>query len=164
MVCPTCGLRRVAFHEDDGNPENDENNPSGYKQRAENWICGNHENDENHGNPWCKPRVPQTTTGLEIPNKSHVNITLTIPRGERFAERIFRIRLSLRNETFGANVSRPFGPKMPKGPFRTKNAIAMEIVVFCYRGSVLLSAPIRCHLNQEKQYPNYYCGSELLSR
>ena len=33
----------------------------------------------------------------------------------------------------------------PKGPFRTKNAIAMEIVVFCYRGSLLLSLPIRCH-------------------
>ena len=29
--------------------------------------------------------------------------------------------------------------KSPKGPFRTKNAIAMEIVVFCYRGSILLS-------------------------
>ena len=30
--------------------------------------CGNHgsqENDENHGNPGCKPRVPQTTD-LEI--------------------------------------------------------------------------------------------------
>ena len=28
---------------------------------------GNHGNDENHGNPGCKPRVPQTT-GLEIPD------------------------------------------------------------------------------------------------
>ena len=52
----------------------------------------------------------------------------------------------------------------PKGPFRTKNAIAMEIVVFCYRGSLLLSVLIRCHFSQEKQHPNYYRGSELLSR
>ena len=53
---------------------------------------------------------------------------------------------------------------MPKGPFRTKNAIAMEIVVFCYRSSVLLSVPIRCRFSQEKQHPDYYRGSELLSR
>ena len=53
---------------------------------------------------------------------------------------------------------------VPKGPFRTKNAIAMEIVVFCYRCSLLLSAPIRCHFSQEKQHPNCHCGSESLSR
>ena len=46
----------------------------------------------------------------------------------------------------------------PKGPFRTKNAIAMEIVVFYYRGSNLLSVPIRCHFFQEKT------ASKLLSR
>ena len=57
----------------------------------------------------------------------------------------------------------------PKGPFRTKNAIAMEIVVFCYRGSILLSALIRCHSSQENSIQittavvNYYRGSELLS-
>ena len=67
MVCV-----RVAFHENDGNPENDENdedNSDSYKQGVECWIRGNHgnhENDENHENPGCKPRVPQTT-GLEIP-------------------------------------------------------------------------------------------------
>ena len=32
----------------------------------------------------------------------------------------------------------------------------MEIVVFCYRGSILLSVPIRCILPQERQHPNYY--------
>ena len=64
---------RVAFHENDGNPENDENdedNSDSYKQGVECWIRGNHgnhENDENHENPGCKPRVPQTT-GLEIPD------------------------------------------------------------------------------------------------
>ena len=32
----------------------------------------------------------------------------------------------------------------------------MEIVVFCYRGSILLSMPIRCHFSQEKcLHPNY---------
>ena len=59
---------------------------------------------------------------------------------------------------------------LPKGPFHTKNAIAMEIVVFCYRGSILLSVPIRCHFSQEKRRPkwttiavaNYYRGSDLL--
>ena len=30
----------------------------------------------------------------------------------------------------------------------------MEIVVFCYRGSILLPVPIRCHFSQEKQRPN----------
>ena len=61
---------RVAFHENDGNHENDEDNSDSYKQGVECWIRGNHgnhENDENHGNPGCKPRVPQTT-GLEIPS------------------------------------------------------------------------------------------------
>ena len=66
---------RVAFHENDGHHENDENdkdNLHSYKQGVQRWIRGNHgnhENDENHGNPGCKPRVPQTT-GLEIPEIS----------------------------------------------------------------------------------------------
>ena len=52
---------RVAFHENDGNHENDEideDNPDSYKQGVECWIRGNHgnhENDENHENPGCKP-------------------------------------------------------------------------------------------------------------
>ena len=65
MVC-----MRVAFHENDGNRENDEDNSDSHKQGVECWICrnhGNHGNDRNHGNPGCKPRVPQTT-GLEIPD------------------------------------------------------------------------------------------------
>ena len=54
---------RVAFHENDGNHENDENdevNSDSYKQGVECWSRGNHgnhENDENHENPGCKPRV-----------------------------------------------------------------------------------------------------------
>ena len=68
MVCV-----RVAFHENDGDDEHDENedDADSYKQRVECWIRGNHGNngnDENHENPGCKPRVPQTT-GLEIPEK-----------------------------------------------------------------------------------------------
>ena len=54
---------RVAFHENDGNHENDriddEDNSDSYNQGAECWTSGNHGNDENHGNPGCKPRVPQ---------------------------------------------------------------------------------------------------------
>ena len=43
----------------------------------------------------------------------------------------------------------------PKRPFCTKNAIAMEIVVFCYCGSVLLFVPTRCHFSPgKKQHPN----------
>ena len=67
MVC-----LRVIFHENDGNYENDENdedNSDSYIQGAECWIRGNHGNheyDENHRNPGCKPQVPQTT-GLETP-------------------------------------------------------------------------------------------------
>ena len=36
--------------------------------------------------------------------------------------------------------------------------------MFCYRGSISLSVPVRCHVSQGKQYLNYYRGSELLSR
>ena len=39
-------------------------------------------------------------------------------------------------------------PPSDKGPFRSKNAIAMEVVVFCYRGSILLSVPTSCHFSQ----------------
>ena len=35
----------------------------------------------------------------------------------------------------------------PKGPFRTKNAIALKIIVKYYCGSILLSLPIRCHFS-----------------
>ena len=56
------------------------------------------------------------------------------------------------------------GGEPPKGPFRTKNAIVLKTVVKYYRGSVLLSVPIRCHFSQEKKHPNYYRSSELLSR
>ena len=63
---------RVAFHENDGNHENDEDNPDSYKRGAECWTSGNHGNRGSHEKPCdsrvqsCKPRVPQTT-GLEIP-------------------------------------------------------------------------------------------------
>ena len=59
---------------------------------------------------------------------------------------------------------------LPKGPFGTKNAIALKIVVKHYRGSIVLSVPIRCHFSQENSIRiaiavvNYYRGSELLSR
>ena len=63
---------------------------------------------------------------------------------------------------------RNLGPQ-PKGAFRTKNDIAMEIVVLYYRGSILLSVPIRFHFPQENSIQitiavvNYYRGSKLLS-
>ena len=52
---------------------------------------------------------------------------------------------------------------MPKGPFHTKNAIAAEIVVFCYRGSISLSVPIR-YVQITIAVVNHYRGSKLLSR
>ena len=67
MVC-----MQVAFHENDGyheNDENDEDNSDSCKQGVECWISRNHADDgsdENHENPARKPRVPQTT-GLEKP-------------------------------------------------------------------------------------------------
>ena len=70
MVC-----MRVAFHENDGNPENDENdedNSDKYKQGVECWIGrnhGNHGNDENSG-----VQVPQTT-GLERPDLKRRSLT-----------------------------------------------------------------------------------------
>ena len=67
--------------------------------------------------------------------------------------------------------------KVPKGPFGTKNAIALRIVVKYYRGSILLSVPIRCHFSQENSISellpplwitiavaNYCHGSDLLRR
>ena len=69
---PTSSLRRnllvrgSPFTQNDGNRENYEDNSDSYKQGVECWISGtHHEIDENHGNPGCKPRVPQIT-GLEI--------------------------------------------------------------------------------------------------
>ena len=41
----------------------------------------------------------------------------------------------------------------------------MKIVVKYYRGSILLSVLIRCRfIFPRKKHPNYYRGSELLSR
>ena len=59
-------------------------------------------------------------------------------------------------------------PQIPKGPFCTKNAIAMEMVVFCYRGSISLSIPMRCHISQDSSIQitiavaTYYPRSDLL--
>ena len=61
-----------------------------------------------------------------------------------------------------------FQVSCPKGPFHTKNAIVMEVVVFCYRGSILLSMPIRCTFSQENniqitiEVVNCYRCSDLL--
>ena len=61
--------RRVAFHENNGNRENDEDNSDNSKQGAlDLQNRGNHSNEENHGHPGCKPLVPQTM-GLEMPNR-----------------------------------------------------------------------------------------------
>ena len=54
---------------------------------------------------------------------------------------------------------------MPKGPFGTKNAIALKIVVKYYRGSIYYDFRFAIVLPQEKKkHPTYYRGSELLSR
>ena len=53
---------RVAFHENDRNHENDEDNSDSYKQGVECWIRGNHgnhENDENHENPGATHGFPK---------------------------------------------------------------------------------------------------------
>ena len=42
---------RVAFHENDGNHENDEDDSDSYRQGVECWIRGNHGNRENDENP-----------------------------------------------------------------------------------------------------------------
>ena len=57
----------------------------------------------------------------------------------------------------------------PKGPFHTKNAIVMKIIVFYYCGSILLSVPIYCHSPRKSSIKiaiavaNYYRRSDLLS-
>ena len=64
---------RVAFRENDGNHENDE-------QGIECWIDGNHGNhgyDGHHGYPGCKPRVPQTM-GLKMPGQVPILSSETI--------------------------------------------------------------------------------------
>ena len=40
---------------------------------------------------------------------------------------------------------------IPKGPFRTKNSMALESVVFCYRRSFSLSVPFSCLFCLQKQ-------------
>ena len=63
---------RVAFHENDRDRENDEDNSDSYQGGVRCWISrshGNHGNGENYWNPGCKPQVPQTT-GLEVPENS----------------------------------------------------------------------------------------------
>ena len=52
----------------------------------------------------------------------------------------------------------------PKGPFGTKNAIAMEILVLLYCSSFLLAVPFAVILPGKKKHPNCYHGSELLAR
>ena len=66
-------------------------------------------------------------------------------------------------------TERPALPLLPKGPFRTKNTMALETVVFYYCRSVLLSMPICCHFYQEKNsifrpfaVVNRYGRSDLL--
>ena len=59
MVC-----MRVTLHENDGNQKTTETTKT--TQTATLLLQRNHGNDENHGNPECKPRVPQNTR-LEIP-------------------------------------------------------------------------------------------------
>ena len=62
---------RVAFHGNDGNLENNEDDSDSPKQRVECWISGNHGNhghDENHGLRGANHEL--TTNGprnLEIP-------------------------------------------------------------------------------------------------
>ena len=74
MVCMQGG-----FHENDGNPENDEDNSDSYKEGVECWISGgnhrNHGHDQNHGNPGCKPRVPKKA-GLEYPALGQIRVCL----------------------------------------------------------------------------------------
>ena len=50
-------------------------------------------------------------------------------------------------------VATPFFrvPALPKGPFRTKNSMALESVVFCYRRSFSQSVPFSCLFLLEKQ-------------
>ena len=46
----------VAFHENDGNHETNEDNSGSDKQKIECWISGNHGNhgnDKNHRDPGC---------------------------------------------------------------------------------------------------------------
>ena len=67
MVCQTVPLvcMRVAFRENDGNRENDENDEDKLDSYKQGVVCWANGNDGNHGNPGCKPRVLQTT-GLEL--------------------------------------------------------------------------------------------------
>ena len=65
----------VAFHKNDGNHENDEDNSESYKQGIECWISenqGNHGNKESHEDPECKPQVHQIT-GLETADNNKKN-------------------------------------------------------------------------------------------
>ena len=63
---------------------------------------------------------------------------------------------------FLAIFLRFFCGKTSKGPFRTKNAMALETVVFYYCRSVLLCLLICCNFSQEKQHLQTFCRSKSL--
>ena len=68
MVCQTYGLGAGRLSRKWRKSRKRRKHWDSYKQGVECRINGNHVNDENHGNPGCKPWVPQTT-GLEIPDR-----------------------------------------------------------------------------------------------
>ena len=72
MVCQPAVCMRVAFHENDGNHENDEDNSHSYKQGAECWISENHattQKTETTGIWGTNHEFPKTTS-LEIESNS----------------------------------------------------------------------------------------------
>ena len=54
--------------------------------------------------------------------------------------------------------------KEPKGPFRTKNAMAPKTVVFYYRRSVVLCMPICCHFPKDNSIARPFAAASQYGR
>ena len=63
-------------------------------------------------------------------------------------------------QKIGRGEKAPTPTLLAEGPFRTKDAIATEIVVFCYCRSILLSMPMRCAFSQGKTSKNWRRGQQ----
>ena len=80
--------------------------------------------------------------------------TVSLPQKKKTPPRIWTIcghHLQLLNEMKPSKIA---AYNFDRVTFRTKNAMALEAVVFYYCRSVLLSIRIRCHLPPEKSAPS----------
>ena len=97
-----------------------------------------------------------------IGNAVQCRITLGNLAQERNCRRLGPV--SMLSERFWVVWSARGGHHLPEAPFRTNNATAMKIVLFCYRRSGLLFLLIRCHFSRKNDTRIAIAVVSLLSR